>query len=194
MVERLLQRPASDWQRAWIKQSKGGRRRIRFLDDRVRLRNYEGELRQLCVMGLGRASPTLFISNDEETTAREIVMDYAGRNGIEDGLGTCVNFFHLDCLSSEVRLNVDLDVTLSVIAQGCYRWLASQLRGFDSSQPKRLFRRIVETPGTVEFSDRGIEVSFDRRAYNPVIAAQTTSAAPSRIPWLSNRPLHFSFP
>ena len=26
-----------------------------------------------------------------------------------------MNFFHMDCLSSEVRLNVDLDVTLTVI-------------------------------------------------------------------------------
>ena len=52
-------------------------------------------------------------------------MNYARRNRIEDGLGTSVNFFHLDCLSSEVRLNVDLDVTLTVIAHGCYRWLAA---------------------------------------------------------------------
>ncbi len=29
---------------------------------------------------------------------------YAGRNRIEDGLGISVNFFHLDCLASEVRL------------------------------------------------------------------------------------------
>ncbi|MBP90701.1 MAG: hypothetical protein CMJ64_28980 [Planctomycetaceae bacterium] len=41
-------------------------------------------------------------------------MNYARRNGIEDGLGTNVNFFHMDNLSSEVRLNVDLDVMLTV--------------------------------------------------------------------------------
>ena len=46
-------------------------------------------------------------------------------------LGTSVNFFHLDCLASEVRLNVDLDVALTVLANGCYRWLAHHLRGFD---------------------------------------------------------------
>jgi hypothetical protein len=42
---------------------------------------------------------------------------------VEDALGISVNFFHLDCLASEVRLNVDLDVALTVIAHGCYRWL-----------------------------------------------------------------------
>ena len=51
-------------------------------------------------------------------------MNYARRNGIEDGLGTNVNFYHMDNLSSEVRLNVDLDVTLTVIANRCYCWLA----------------------------------------------------------------------
>jgi hypothetical protein len=35
-------------------------------------------------------------------------------------LGISVNFFHLDCLASEVRLNVDLDVALTVLANGCY--------------------------------------------------------------------------
>ena len=37
--------------------------------------------------------------------------------------------FHLDCLASEVRLNVDLDAAMTVIANGCYRWLGSKLRG-----------------------------------------------------------------
>jgi hypothetical protein len=49
-----------------------------------------------------------------------LIIRYAGRNGVEDGLGISVNFFHLDCLASEVRLNVDLDVTLTVLAHGCY--------------------------------------------------------------------------
>ena len=61
-------------------------------------------------------------------------MNYARRNGVEDGLGTNVDFFHMDNLSSEVRLNVDLDVTLTVIANGCYRWLASRLKGFEKAK------------------------------------------------------------
>ena len=73
----------------------------------------------------------MFLSNQLEETPRELIIRYAGRNRIEDGLGISVNFFHLDCLASEVRLNVDLDATLTVIANGCYRWLASRLKGFE---------------------------------------------------------------
>ena len=95
------------------------------------LPGYEGAIRQLAVDGLGREQPTLFLSNNFEETARSLIIRYAGRNRVEDGLGISVNFFHLDCLASEVRLNVDLDVALTVLANGCYRWLGRQLRGFE---------------------------------------------------------------
>ena len=54
-----------------------------------------------------------------------------GANCVEDGLGISVNFFHLDslCWLSEVRLNVDLDETMTVLANGYYRWLGKQLAG-----------------------------------------------------------------
>ena len=85
---------------------------------------------------------------------------YTSRNGIEDSLGSGVNFFHLDCLSSEVPLNADLDAALTVVANGCYRWLASELDGFHDSKPKRLFRKIVETGGTVRVTETEIHVHF----------------------------------
>ena len=100
---------------------------IRYLDESVKIRDYPERLRQMAVAGLGRDEPTLFLSNNFEVTAREVITRYVQRNGVEDGLGISVNFFHLDCLASEVRLNVDLDVALTVIAHGCYRWLASSV-------------------------------------------------------------------
>ena len=83
----------------------------------------QGPIRQIAVTGLGRENPTLFLCNSLTTSAREIVIRYAGEIGVEDGLGTSVNFFHFDCSASEVRLNVDLDAALTVVANGCYRWL-----------------------------------------------------------------------
>jgi hypothetical protein len=98
-----------------------------------------------------------------------LIIRYAGRNRIEDGLGISVNFFHLDCLASEVRLNVDLDVALTVIANGCYRWLASRLNGFEKSAPKKLYRRFIETAGTVTVQNDRLIVGFDRRSHNPIL-------------------------
>src|SRR5262249_14173239 len=147
---RLGQLPAGAWQKAVIDTPKRCHRQIRYVDERIRLPGYEGEIRQLAVSGLGREEPTLFLSNNARQTGRGLIVRYAGRNRVEDGLGTAVNFFHLDCLASEVRLNVDVDTALTVLANGCYRWLGKQLRGFDTAGPKHLFRRFVETAGQVE--------------------------------------------
>jgi len=146
------------------------------------------------VQGLGREKATLFPSNNFETSPRELIINYARRNGIEDALGTSVNFFHLDCLSSEVRLNVDLDTVLTVLANGCYRWLANQLHGFDHSQPKQLYRKFVETSGTVEIAEgRTILVTFDRRSHNPILReAQLDHESPA-IPWLGNRRIRYMY-
>jgi hypothetical protein len=193
ILRRLGRLPASVWQRAVIDTPKRCHQHIRFVDERVRLRGYEGEVRQLAVTGLGREEPTLFLSNNQEQTGRGLIVRYAGRNRVEDGLGQAVNFFHLDCLASEVRLNVDLDTALTVLANGCYRWLGKQLRGFEAAAPKQLFRRFVETAGLVETEEGRVVVRFDRRSHNPVLREAALDSEPCRVPWLGNRLISFQY-
>ena len=137
--------------------------------------------------------PTLLLSNNFERPPRELIIRSAGRNRIEDGLGISVNFFHLDCLASEVRLNVDLDAALTVIANGCYRWLASRLRGFEKAAPKQLYRHFVETGGTVQIQGDGITVTFERRSHNPILREAALDREPIPIPGLGKRRLAVTF-
>jgi hypothetical protein len=170
LLKKLHERPAGEWTRAVIDIPKRRQKRIRYLEQTVRLPDYEGPVRQIAVTGLGREEPTLFLTNHFETRPRELIRNYARRNRIEDGLGTNVNFFHLDCLCSEVRLNVDLDVTLTVIANGCSRWLAGQLKGFEKAKPKQLYRKFIETSGVIEVvANHTLRVTFDRRSHNPIL-------------------------
>jgi hypothetical protein len=194
LLKRIRQRPESDWTSAVIDIPKRRQKHIWYLDDEVSLSGYEGPVRQLAVRGLGREQPTLFLTNSFDARPREVVTNYARRNGIEDGLGTNVNFFHMDCLSSEVRLNVDLDVTLTVIAHGCYRWLAQQLKGFAQAKPKLLYRKFVETGGQVEVgSNQTLRVTFDRRCHNPILREAALDQDSPRIPWLKNHRLEFGY-
>lgn len=194
LLRRLAALPASRWEHAVIDIPKRRHRRIRYVDERITLRDYEGDIRQIAVTGLGREHPTLFLSNNFAATARELITNYALRNGVEDALGSSVNFFHLDCLSSEVRLNVDLDTVLTVLANGCYRWLASQLHGFDRSKPKALYRKFVETSGAVEIeSGRRLVVYFDRRSHNPILREAALDKDRPKIPWLANHRLQFEY-
>jgi hypothetical protein len=146
------------------------------------------------VGGLGRERFTLFVSNNFEITARDLILRYASRNAVEDSLGISVNFFHLDCLASEVRLNVDVDVALTVIANGCYRWLASKLRGFDKAKPKDLYRKFVETGGRIELAKEAIIVHFDKRSHNPILREAALDQTCSPIPWLGGRKIVFTYP
>jgi len=193
VIRRLRALPPQAWQRAVIDTPKRRHQRVRFVDESIRLPDYEGAIRQLAVDGLGREQPTLFLSNDLEETARALIIRYAGRNGVEDGLGTSVNFFHLDCLASEVRLNVDLDVALTVLAHGCYRWLAHHLKGFDRSAPKRVFRKFVATAGLVTIDDRQIVVRLDRRSHNPILREAGLDRQCPPIPWLNNLSVTFAY-
>jgi hypothetical protein len=194
ILRRLHQLPASAWHKAVINTPKRCHQHIRYVDERIRLPGYEGEIRQLAVGGLGREEPTLFLSNNTEQTGRGLIIRYAGRNRVEDGLGVAVNFFHLDCLASEVRLNVDVDTALTVVANGCYRWLGKQLRGFESAAPKQLFRRFVETAGQVEVEAERVVVRFARRSHNPILREAALDREPQPVPWLGNRPIHFVYP
>jgi hypothetical protein len=189
----LERQPASAWKTAVIDIPKRCQTRVRYIERTVRLRGYDGPLRQIAVADLGRERPTLLLSNNFEETPRELIIRYAGRNRVEGGLGVSVNFFHLDCLASEVRLNVDLDAAMTVIANGCYRWLASHLQGFEKADPKQLYRRFVETAGTVTIRPDRLTIAFDRRSHNPILREAALDRDSLPIPWLGQRKVEFTY-
>ena len=194
ILRRLQARPIADWHRAVIDIPKRRHKNIRYWEETVGVRGYPAPLRQLAVVGLGREEAALFLTNNFEASGREVITRYAGRNGVEDSLGISVNFFHLDCLASEVRLNVDLDVALTVLAHGCYRWLAMRLRGFAKAKPKQLYRRFVETGGVVEVEANRVVVRFDKRSHNPILREAALDRGSAGVPWLRNRPIVFEYP
>jgi len=160
----------------------------------VKLRDYNPSLcRQVSVDGLGRAAPTLFLTNNEKIPGKEVITRYIDRNYIENDLGISVNFFHPDCLASEVRLNVNTDVVMTVLANNCYRWLSGKLKGCGKMEPKQLYRKFVETGGHVSVSAEDIIVSLDRRSHNPIIAQAGLDKNPLKIPWLQGKKLRFAF-
>jgi transposase len=196
MLARVARLSADHWRHCQITQAKGKRRRVQYVDELVRLDGYEGELRQLVVTGLGHESPTFFLTNDrpQRQTAREAVQTYASRNHVENHLGEQITFFHLDCLCSDVRLNVDFDLTLTVLADLLYRKLADRLKGFARAGPSQLFRKFVDTPGTIEIMAKGVIVRLNKRAHNPVLKEAGLTRPTRAVPWLGGRCVHIECP
>ncbi|HMB07856.1 MAG TPA: hypothetical protein VKP69_29515, partial [Isosphaeraceae bacterium] len=189
MLARVSRLPADRWQGCQITQAKGKRRQVAYVDEWVQLDGYEGAVRQLIVTGLGHESPTFFMTNDrpQPQTAREVIQTYARRNHVENHLGEQITFFHLDCLCSDVRLNVDFDLTLTVLADLLYRGLAERLKGFAQAGPSKLFRKFVDTPGTIEITAKGVIVRLSKRAHNPLLKEAGLTQPTRAVPWLGGR-------
>ena len=136
----------------------------------------------------------MFLSNNTKESARALIVRYASRNRVEDGLGISVHFFPLACLASEVRLHVELAATMTVLVHGCYRWLAKQLRGFDTAAPQPLYRKVVATAGGVAIQSERLVVHFDKRCHNPILREAALDQPSPGIPWLQNLPVVFQYP
>jgi transposase len=189
MLARASRLPADHWKCCQITQAKGKRRPVKYVDEWIQLDGYEGAVRQLIVTGLGHKFPTFFLTNDrpQPQTAREVIQTYASRNHIENQLGEQITFFHLDCLCSDVRLNVDFDLTLTVLADLLYRRLAERLKGFAQTGPSKLFRKFVDTPGSIEITAKGVVVHLNKRAHNPLLKEAGLTQPTRAVPWMGGR-------
>ena len=78
ILRRLQNLPRSSWTGAVLDTPQRRHQRIRYLDETTTLRDYEGPIRQIAVDGLGREKPTLFLSNNFQETARNLIIRYAG--------------------------------------------------------------------------------------------------------------------
>jgi hypothetical protein len=196
MLRRAEQLADSAWSSCQLSQAKGAKRKIEYVDEEVEPAGYGGKLRQLIVRGLGREEPTFFLSNNrpEKRTAREVIQRYAQRNLVENGLGEDIKFFHMDCLSSGVRLNVDFDLTLTVVADLLYRMLGWRLKGFARVSPLTLYRKFIDTTGSIEITDKQVRVRLVKRAHNPLLKEAGLTGLTAPVPWLGDRPLLIDLP
>jgi hypothetical protein len=161
-------------------------------DPQAILTSYPGTVRQLIVTGLGRDTPTVIITNDRDTTTRNLIRQYARRMTIEQRLAEIIRAFCADALSSAVNLNVDLDIMLAVLAQALLAALRARLPGYAAVTPDVIQRRFLETPGQIITDRDTITVRLERRAYSPVLR-QASLPADTPVPWWGGRTLRFDY-
>ncbi len=190
LLAEILQQPASAWQRITLSSLSRTFRTPKALDKRVRLKGYEGELRQVTVIELGHEEPTVLLTNNREATCATLVTRCAQRMLIEKGISEAVQFFHLDALSSLVGLKVDFDWQITRMARGLYRLLAERIgREYTKAQAKTLFRQLLDVGASVEVGDSQVVVKLDKRAHNPYLVASRLTDEPTTMPWFGNKQL-----
>lgn len=165
----------------------------KVIDRKVSLRDYDGEVRQLFITDLGHEEATILLTNDLKSSAKKRITRYAQRMLIENGLADSVDFFHLDSLSSAIRIKVDFDVILTEIASGLYRMIARKLPGFESAKARQVFRHFLDTPAQITIEDRTVEVTLPKRAHNPLLIGAGLGEGSTPVPWWDDHRLTLRF-
>jgi transposase len=192
-LARLAGLPASAWKTATIARS-GRYRRPRMHEDMIKLKEVQRPVRQIAVSNIGRDEPTLLITNDPDSRAKDLFARYAERMGVENELDAYISGFHLDALTSAVPLNVDLDTTLTVIAGNLYRLLARRLDRYEHATPDKIWRHFLDVAGTLHVTDSAVTCALNLRSHHPVLIDAGFAELETPIPWWENRTLRFRFP
>jgi transposase len=149
----------------------------------------ERTYRQFFITDLGHDEPTILLTNDANSSARNLIARYAKRMLIENALADAVRFFHIDALSSSVGFKVDFDMALLILASGLYRLMARRMRGYDDAQARQIFRDLIDMPANVAITENEIRVRFHRRAHLPIVLASGLIDKPVKVPWWNGRSL-----
>ena len=192
-LDRLAALPTSAWKTYRIERS-GRYRRPQMHEDMVSLKDVNIKVRQIAIRNIGREEPTLLITNDMMTPAKDLFARYAERMIIENELDAYISGFHIDALSSGVSLNVDLDTTLTVVAGNLYRMFARKLDRYESATPDRIWRHFLDATGTLHVNNESVTCALNLRTYHPVLIDAGFADLEVRIPWWDNRVLRFAFP
>ncbi len=194
LLRSIWSRPESAWRRITLTALTRLFRTPRVLDERVCLKGYQGQLRQVTVMDLGHEEPTIILTNNNTIRCPALVTRYAQRMLIENGIAEAVQFFHLDALSSMVGLKVDFDLQLTLMASSLYRLLADKVgSGYSHAQAKKLFRNLLDVSATVAVEPEQVVVTLDKRAHNPYLVKSRLADAPTLMPWFGNKKLLLRF-
>ena len=159
----------------------------------IAMKDYGGNLRQIIVTGTGRELPMLIITNDFETSAKEIIETYALRWLIENNIQENIDFFSLNALSSPVIVKVDFDIAMTLIANTLYKALSGKFKLFERAKPKTTYRSFIEGDAKITITSDTVQVKFGKKSFNPMIMDFVNSLPKIIVPWMNNRTIEYSF-
>jgi transposase len=182
-----------NWKRIQILHSKRKYPHVQVHESFVTLRGYKGQVRQVVMRGNGREKPAFLITNDFDMPLELLVGNYARRWRVENGISEAVKFFHLNALSSPIVTKIHFDIALTMIADTLYTMLARKLRGFEECDAPKLYRHFVRGKGIIEVDGRTVNVTYPRRAHNPILRQVPWKNLPATLPGTGSSMLNLNF-
>jgi transposase len=193
MLQQIQNEPVSAWRRIKLDSVSRIYKTPRILDQKIELKSYHGNIRQLVVNDLGHEEPMFLLTNQMTRSATKLVQRYAKRMIIENRIEDSIDFFHMDALSSAVAMKVNLDVQLTLMASSLYRLMALKIaNGYEKVKSRHLFRDFIDATALVKIAKNTISVQFQKRSHNPLLIAADFDKIETQIPWLDNKKLRLT--
>ena len=190
MLEEIQSQAPSAWRRIELEGVSRTYKTPRILDQKIDLKDYDGQIRQLVIDDLGHEEPIFLLTNQLKASAAKLIQRYAKRMIIENSIEDSVDFFHMDALSSAVAMKVNLDIQLTLMASSLYRLLALRIgNGYQKAKSRHLFRDFMDAAARIQITENEIVVKFQKRAHNPLLIAAGFNETDIKIPWLKNKKL-----
>ncbi len=82
---------------------------------------------------------------------------------------------------------MDLELVLSVIASGRYRWLASRLKRYEAATARTLWETFPDRPGQIRLSEKELVARARRFSRAPVLLEAESQGKRTPLPWLGGR-------
>jgi hypothetical protein len=194
MLGEIFSRPVSAWRRITLNSLTRTFRTPKVIDEKIQLKGYSGDLRQVTVTDLGHEEPTIILTNNFSIKCPTLVTRYAQRMLIENGISDAIQFFHLDALSSMVGLKIDFDLQITLMAASLYRLMAEKIgREYERSQAKKIYRNMLDVSATVVVTEDEVTVTIEKRAHNPYLVASGLADVSTPMPWYGNKRLVIRF-
>lgn len=192
LIATLATLPAEQWTKTRLDRA-GKHKNVTYHEDPVTI--HGRNLRQIAVNGLGREQATLILTNQKQSTVKQLIERYGQRWGIENQLAEQIRAFHLDSLCSQVPLAVDFDIALTVLADTVYRRFAKGLHtAYHNQTPDTLRDYLIDGIGQLRFSPGHVQVCLRRRTHTPALLDAGYADRQIEVPWWGGRTLSYSFP
>jgi DNA-binding transcriptional MerR regulator len=187
IITELENLPHSAWRQIRVMAGSGKKRLLKIHDQKVFLRDYGKEIRQIAITGHGKIKPALIITNDLELSQADVVRKYARRWLVEKTISEQVQFFHFNKISSSMVIKVDFDLTVTILAYNLYRLLAKELPRYTHQTAEKLYEKFISNSGKVTISENEIEVLLKKKRHLPAMLSTMKNFAPCNIGWLGKK-------
>ena len=189
IIDALDKKPNSSWKKVRVAMANGKGRNLKVNDERIYLKDYGGELRQIAITGHGKIKPALLISNDFDKPCEALIRKYTRRWLVEKGISEQVEFFHLNKVSSSMVIKVDFDLTMSILAHNILRLFAMDVTGYSHNSDYTLYKKFLSMAGNVKIDTDKVVINLKKKRHLPAMLSVMEPFKDINIKMLGNRKL-----